>query len=173
MSLRAEIIHDAAALARLTVPWRALLDRAAAPSLCKTPTWLLAWWRQFGSIEGRKLCVVALHDASGELVALLPLCRRTVMVRRVLPVRRLELLATGEDQEDEICSDYTGAIVASGYEAEVAELTGKLLVEGRLGGVDQPGCRPRSRTKARARTCRCRAPSMPTARAWTAIAATW
>jgi CelD/BcsL family acetyltransferase involved in cellulose biosynthesis len=137
MSLRAEVIHDAAALARLTVPWRALLDRASAPSLCKTPTWLLAWWRQFGGIEGRKLCVVALHDpATGDLVALLPLCRRTVMVRRVLPVRRLELLATGEDQEDEICSDYTGAIVASGYEAEVAEVTGKLLVEGRLGGFD-------------------------------------
>jgi CelD/BcsL family acetyltransferase involved in cellulose biosynthesis len=137
MSLRTEVIHDAAALARLTAPWRALLDRAAAPSLSKTPTWLLAWWRQFGGLEGRKLCVIALHDAtSSELVALIPLCRRTVMVRRVLPIRRLELLATGEEQADEICSDYTGAIVAAGYEAEAAEVTGRLLVGGRLGGFD-------------------------------------
>jgi CelD/BcsL family acetyltransferase involved in cellulose biosynthesis len=137
MSLRPEVIHDAAVLARLTAPWRALLDRAAAPSPSKTPTWLLAWWRQFGSVDGRKLCVVALHDTTtSELIALIPLCRRTVMYRRVLPIRRLELLATGEDQADEICSDYTGAIVASGYEAEVAEMTGRLLVTGKLGGFD-------------------------------------
>lgn len=137
MSLRSEVIHDAAALARLTVPWRALLDRSAAPSPSKTPTWLLAWWRQFGGVEGRKLCVIAVHDATtGELIALIPLCRRTVMIRRVLPIRRLELLATGEEQADEILSDYTGAIVASGYEVEVAELTGRLLVAGQLGGFD-------------------------------------
>ena len=137
MSLRAEVIHDAAALARLTAPWRALLDRAAAPSLTKTPTWLLAWWRQFGGVDGRRLCAIAFHDAvSDELVALIPLCRRTVMVRRVLPIRQLELLATGEDQADEILSDYTGAIVAAGYEVEVAEATRKLLVDGKLGGFD-------------------------------------
>jgi CelD/BcsL family acetyltransferase involved in cellulose biosynthesis len=137
MRLRPEVIDDAAVLARLTVPWRALLDRSGAPSPSKTPTWLLAWWRQFGGVEGRKLCVVALHDAmTSELVALIPLCRRTVMVRRVVPIRRLELLATGEDQVDEILSDYTGPIVASGYEAEAAETTGRLLVDGRLGGFD-------------------------------------
>ena len=137
MSLRSEVIHDAAALARLAAPWRALLDRSTAPSPCKTPTWLLAWWRQFGGVEGRKLCAIALHDAAtGELVGLVPLCRHTVMVRRVLPIRRLELLATGEDQADEICSDYTGAIVAPGYEAEVAETTVRLLAGGRLGGFD-------------------------------------
>ena len=92
---------------------------------------MLAWWRQFGGIEGRKLCAVAMRDATtNELVALIPLYRRTVMVRRVLPIRRLELLATGEDLAEEICSDYTGAIVASGYEAEVAEMTVRLLVGG-------------------------------------------
>jgi len=138
MSLRSEVIHDAAALARLSVPWRQLLERAASPSLSKTPTWLLAWWRQFGCVDGRKLCAVTMRDATtGELVALIPLCRRTVMVRRVLPIRRLELLATGEDLADEICSDYTGAIVASGYEAAVAKSTVRLLVDGRLGEFDQ------------------------------------
>lgn len=137
MSLRPEVIHDAAALARLTVAWRGLLDRTASPSPSKTPTWLLAWWREFGGVEGRTLCAVAIHDATtNELVALIPLYRRTVMVRRLLPLRRLELLATGEEQADEICSDYTGAIVASGYEAEVAETTVRLLVGGKLGEFD-------------------------------------
>ncbi|HET7501860.1 MAG TPA: GNAT family N-acetyltransferase, partial [Kofleriaceae bacterium] len=73
----------------------------------------------------------------GELVAIIPLCRRTVMFRRVLPIRRLELLATGEDQDEEICSDYTGAIVAAGHEDEVAQELEKLLASGRLGGFDQ------------------------------------
>jgi len=42
MRLRSEVIHDAAALARLAAPWRGLLDRTASPSPSKTPTWLLA-----------------------------------------------------------------------------------------------------------------------------------
>jgi len=137
MSLRSEVIDNPAGLARLTAAWRGLLARASSPSPSKTPTWLLAWWRQFGGLDGRRLCTIAVHDAAtGELVGLVPLCLRTVMVRRVVPIRRLELLATGERLADEICSDYTGAIVAAGCEAEVAKAVGDLLVSGRLGGFD-------------------------------------
>lgn len=137
MRLRSEVIDDAAGLVRLTAAWRGLLARASAPSPSKTPTWLLAWWRQFGGQGGRRLCTIAVHDtATGELVGLIPLCLRTVMVRRVVPLRRLELLATGEDLADEICSDYTGAIVAAGCEAEVARAVGQLVVSGRLDGFD-------------------------------------
>ena len=137
MSLRSEMIDDVAGLARLTPAWRGLLARASAPSPSKTPTWLLAWWRQFGGLDGRRLRTIAVHDtANGELVGLVPLCLRTVMVRRVVPIRRLELLATGEDHADEICSDYTGAIVAAGHEAEVAKAVGRFLVSGRHDGFD-------------------------------------
>jgi CelD/BcsL family acetyltransferase involved in cellulose biosynthesis len=136
--LRSEVIDDVGALARLTTAWRNLLARASAPSPSKTPTWLLAWWRQFGRLDGRRLCTIAVHDdATGALVGLVPLCKRTVRVRRVVPVRRIELLATGEDDADEICSDYTGAIVATGYEDDVAKEVGALLAGGRLGGFDQ------------------------------------
>jgi len=137
MSLRSEMIDDVAGLARLSAAWRGLLARASAPSPSKTPTWLLAWWRQFGGLDGRRLRTIAVHDtATGELVGLVPLCLRTVMVRRVVPIRRLELLATGEDHADEICSDYTGAIVAAGREAEVAKAVGRFLVSGRHDGFD-------------------------------------
>lgn len=137
MSLRGDVIDDAVGLARLTAAWRGLLARASAPSPSKTPTWLLAWWRQFGGLDGRRLCTIAVHDTSTrELVGLIPLCLRTVMVRRVVPIRRLELLATGEDHADEICSDYTGAIVAAGHEAAVAKAVGRVLVSGQLDGFD-------------------------------------
>jgi len=137
MSVRSDVIDDVAGLARLTPAWRGLLARASAPSPSKTPTWLLAWWRQFGGLDGRRLCTIVVHDtATGELVGLIPLCLRTVRVRRVVPIRRLELLATGERLADEICSDYTGAIVAAGREAEVARAVGALLVSGRLRGFD-------------------------------------
>lgn len=136
-SLRSEVIEDVAGLTRLTAAWRGLLTRASSPSPSKTPTWLLAWWRQFGGLDGRRLCTIAIHDeATGALVGLVPLCRRTVRVRRVVPIRRIELLATGEDDTDEICSDYTGAIVAAGYESEVARAVAQLVVSGRLGGFD-------------------------------------
>jgi CelD/BcsL family acetyltransferase involved in cellulose biosynthesis len=137
MSLRSEMIDDIAGLARLSTAWRGLLARASAPSPSKTPTWLLAWWRQFGGLDGRRLRTIAVHDtATRELVGLVPLCLRTVMVRHVVPIRRLELLATGEDHADEICSDYTGAIVAAGREAEVAKAVGRFLVSGPHDGFD-------------------------------------
>jgi CelD/BcsL family acetyltransferase involved in cellulose biosynthesis len=73
----------------------------------------------------------------GTLIGVVPMAARTILHRRVLPVRRLELLATGEDEKDEICSDYVGAILEKGREADVAGAFAKLLVDGALGGWDE------------------------------------
>jgi CelD/BcsL family acetyltransferase involved in cellulose biosynthesis len=131
--LRARIVRDVAELEALVPAWRALLGRAAHAEPVLTPLWLLAWWRVFGDADGRALQAVAVEEG-GDLVALVPLARRLAAHRRAIPTRRLELLASGEDEADEIGSDYVGALVASGREAEVAEIVAQAL--GRRALVD-------------------------------------
>lgn len=95
------IVDDPERLARLVPSWRSLLGRSASPALTQTPLWLLAWWRQFGAEGGRRLRVV-LFEEDGRLVGLLPVTRRLVFYRSALPVRRLELLGTGESEADNL-----------------------------------------------------------------------
>src|SRR5258708_18317177 len=98
--LRARVIDESAELERLTPQWRGLLEGASHPQPVLTPLWLLAWWREFGASDGRSLRVVVVED-DGDLVGLVPLSHRNTAHRRAIPVRRLELLATGENEADE------------------------------------------------------------------------
>lgn len=117
--MRTRIIDRVSELERLVPAWRRLLDAAPRAEPVSTPLWLLSWWRIFGEADGRTLRVLAVED-SGELVGLVPLLWRNATHRRAIPVRRIELLATGEDEADEIGSDYVGAVVAPSREDAVA-----------------------------------------------------
>jgi CelD/BcsL family acetyltransferase involved in cellulose biosynthesis len=130
--LRARIVHTPVELEAMVPGWRALLQRAAHPEPVLTPLWLLAWWRVFGEHDGRALQVLAVEDGA-ELVGLVPLARRLAAHRRAIPTRRLELLASGEDEADEIGSDYLGALVAGGHAKDVAQHTARALCTGELG----------------------------------------
>ncbi len=57
--------------------------------------------------------------------------------RRAIPVRRVELLGTGEDEADEIASDYVGGLAALGRQDDVARLVAHALVDGSLGDWDE------------------------------------
>jgi CelD/BcsL family acetyltransferase involved in cellulose biosynthesis len=116
-------------LSTLAGEWSALMQRAAAPQPVLTPTWLLAWWRAFGRLDGRRLAALTLRDAdSDRLVGLVPMLERRARHARALPLRRLELLASGEDEADEICSDYLGALFERDRLSELARATTEALV---------------------------------------------
>jgi CelD/BcsL family acetyltransferase involved in cellulose biosynthesis len=132
--LRVVVLGEARELERSVVSWRRLLERAPHAQPVLTPLWLLAWWRVFG--DGRSLRVLAVQDGE-DMVGLLPLSLRTVAHRRAIPVRRLELLATGEDEADEIMSEYVGGVAVGGRENEVAEAVAYALADGRLGDWDE------------------------------------
>lgn len=126
--LETRILRDVTSAERIADSWRELLERSSSPEPVQTPSWMLAWWRQFGDADRRSLRLVTFSEG-GRLVGIAPLSSRVVMHRRAIPVRRLELLASGEDERDEICSDYVGAIVEAGREGEVAAELAKLLCD--------------------------------------------
>jgi CelD/BcsL family acetyltransferase involved in cellulose biosynthesis len=122
----------------LAVEWRALLARAEDATPTKTPLWCLTWWRVFGSTGGRRMRLVAMRaKEDGRLIGVAPLLRRVAMRRRALPIRRLELIATGEAEADEICSDYVGIIAERGSEERVAEALASAIARGELGTWDE------------------------------------
>ena len=135
--LTTHIVDDVRQAEALRSEWRALALRAPRGELVLTPVWLLAWWREFGRKEGRELRMVAFRDGP-TLVGLAPLSLRLAFHRGTIPVRRLELLATGDDGPDEICSDYAGLLCDAGYEEEIAQELARLVaLERALGHWDE------------------------------------
>ena len=127
------VIDDPDEARALSPRWRALLDRASTPEPALTPLWILSWWRVFGE-ETRRTMKLAVFFEDRELVGLAPLLSRWAVYRHALPYRRLEVIGTGEDEADEVCSDYTGVLAARGFETRVTEA----LARGLMGGMLQP-----------------------------------
>jgi len=80
--------------------------------------WLSTWWDVFGA--DRELNVLVIRDED-EVIAIAPLLKRTVPRYSCLAFTRLEFMATGEDEAEEICSEYLDFIVLPGRESEVSE----------------------------------------------------
>jgi CelD/BcsL family acetyltransferase involved in cellulose biosynthesis len=114
--------------------WLDLLARSSANEPMLSPQWLETWWQFFG--EGRSLRTVLMYQ-DGRLIGMAPLLARRVWYRGALPVRRLELLATGEPEADEIYSEYLNLISERGQEGRVARVFVAALREGKLGPWDE------------------------------------
>src|SRR4051812_1211500 len=118
MSLATTIISDTDALERLVPDWHDLLRRSEENQPALTPTWLITWWKVFGSVGGRRLRIAPFWKGA-PLVGFFPLLARRHWYPPAIPFRRLEPLGSGEDEADEVCSDYLGVIVDPASRAEV------------------------------------------------------
>jgi CelD/BcsL family acetyltransferase involved in cellulose biosynthesis len=125
-------ITEAARLQALEGPWSELLARSADNEITLHPKWLAPWWEVFGGEGGRKLRIVAFYDGE-RLVGVAPFLSRTHRYRGAIPFRRIEILASGEDAADEICSDYLGLVAEKGRENEVVQAT---IAELETGGFE-------------------------------------
>lgn len=134
--LRFQIIDDAAGLDAVRGPWEELLERSALSEPTLAPAWLLPWWRVFGPLDGRALRAALFWDGQ-RLAGLAPLCARPRRHRLGLPLAALDLLASGEDEADEIGSDYLGVIAERGAEPAIARGLCEALCSGALGPWDE------------------------------------
>jgi CelD/BcsL family acetyltransferase involved in cellulose biosynthesis len=134
--LTCAVVTDPARLEALRPDWRALLGRSACDGPMLGPTWLTAWWRVFGPLQGRRLRLALFHDG-GRLVGLAPLLTRAHWYQPGIPFRRLEPLGAGERGEDTICSDYLSVVAERGAERRVAARLAAALAAGALGGWDE------------------------------------
>jgi len=136
MPMESSVITDAAELFALRPEWDALLLRSATYEPMLSPLWLGTWWRVFGAEGGRRLATLAFREG-GRLVGLAPLLVRGHRYPPAIPFRRVELLGTGEDEADEICSEYVGVIAERGAEEGVAAALVDALAGGAIGPWDE------------------------------------
>ena len=108
--------------------WNALLRLSSANQPTLSFEWISEWWNQFGSLEDRRLRILTVED-SEQLIGIVPLLQRRIRKAHTLPVWTVELLASGEPEEHEICSDYLGVISRPGFEEIVSECTVETLLK--------------------------------------------
>ncbi|MEQ1579205.1 MAG: GNAT family N-acetyltransferase [Steroidobacteraceae bacterium] len=135
-SLRTEVITNFERFLQLRNQWTEMLGRSSSNSVTLTWEWLTTWWRVYGT--DRQLCVVALWS-EGRLVGAAPLLRRKrlALAASIVPVRRIELLASGEAPGHQVCSDYIGWIAEAGTETQVVNAVLDALVAGHCGTWDE------------------------------------
>src|SRR5262245_19198003 len=135
MALDTRVVGKPEDVASWQSAWRDLLARSASDQPTKSPLWLGAWWRVFGSLDGRKLRIALFFDGE-RLDGLAPFVARRKWHFGAIPFRRLEFLGTGEPEADEICSDYLGVVAERGRETEVADAVIASLRRGVFGSWD-------------------------------------
>lgn len=136
MSVRADIVTRWDQLLAQRDAWLELLARSSANEPTLSPLWLDTWWRIFGDEGGRALRAVLVYDGD-RLIGMAPLLVRRAWYRGALPLRRIELLATGEPEADEIYSEYLNVISEQGQETRVARALVQTLRGGGLGRWDE------------------------------------
>lgn len=110
-------ISDDESFCNLKDDWAKLIQNSNVEDISLTWDWLYTWWIIFK--EGRELYILAVYS-SQELIGIAPILRRKVKYFRSFSINRIELLGTGEDEKDEICSDYLDFIAKQDMEREVA-----------------------------------------------------
>ena len=136
MSLSWSIVSSLRPLEELAGAWRELLSRSGSDEPMLSPDWLLPWWRKFGGEGGRELRVGVAYRGD-VLVGLVPLLARWHWYALGIPFRRLELLGTGEPEQDEVCSEYLDVIAERGVEEELIASLADALTRGVFGSWDE------------------------------------
>ena len=120
--------------------WDDLLERSRDPEIFLTHAWMRSWWEVFGGEGGRQPLVLLVHDGP-QLIGLAPLQVRPVAGIGPARLKRLEFLGTGEDEADEVCSDFLDVVAADGRDDDVCRAVWRYLAE----GAEQAGSQERSR----------------------------
>lgn len=94
--------------------WNSLLKESSANNVYLTWEWLYTWWEIYGD-SIRHLNILTVKD-NDEIVAIAPLITTDRKKEGLFTLKSLEFLGTGEDEKDEVCSNYINFIVKNDAE---------------------------------------------------------
>ena len=120
-----QVISDAAGFRDLKSEWNALLQACPSDCLFLTWEWVYTWWLH---LSGKRRIHIIVVRLDGLLIALAPLALRPASLKRLMPWRVLEFLASGS-----VGSDYLSFLIRPGHEQiAVREITACLTQSGRM-----------------------------------------
>jgi len=131
MSIQALRAGSEEEMGKLEAAWRSLQAAGGVAHPMYSWEWMETWWETFG--RGRSLAAFV-ERSDGEAVAIAPFARRGARLNRLFTFRRMELLGTGEDERDEVFSEYVDMPARPGTPHEaLGGLANEVLM---LGGQD-------------------------------------
>ncbi len=110
----------------LEAAWRDIQNSGGVAHPMYSWQWVQTWCEEFG--EGCSLRAVVAWRR-GVAVAIAPVARRSVRLGRLFRYRRLDLMGTGEDEADEVFSEYVDWPVRPDLAPGVAEQVAERLLE--------------------------------------------
>src|SRR3989338_3025855 len=113
-----KIVRDEESFKAISYEWNCLLEKSSSDNIFLTWEWLYNWWEIFK--EGRKLNIITFWEED-ELIGIAPFLIREVKHFGLIRYRKIEFLASGEDEEDEICSEYLNFIIKKEREEQVID----------------------------------------------------
>ena len=120
-----QIISDAAGFRDLRSEWNALLQACPSDCIFLTWEWAYTWWLH---VSGKRRIHIIVVRLDGLLIALAPMVLRPASLKRLMPWRVLEFLASGS-----VGSDYLSFLIRPGHEQiAVREIAGSLVRSGRM-----------------------------------------
>lgn len=118
--MEVEIIQDISKFSGMRLEWNSLLEKSSAFSVYLSWEWLFTWWETFGKTRDRQLYIITARE-NGELIGIAPFIKRQIKAFGVIDRTRVELLGTGEGEDDEVCSNYMDFIVTPKMEETFAK----------------------------------------------------
>ena len=119
-----ELVSDEKRFWDLKETWTEFQSGGVVKDITMTWEWMSTWWEVFK--ENRSLAVLIVRDGR-EVIGIAPFIRRRTRYFRLIPYIKLEFMGSGEDEEDEICSDYLNFIIRNGREQAVLDAIFKHL----------------------------------------------
>jgi CelD/BcsL family acetyltransferase involved in cellulose biosynthesis len=116
--LEVRVIGNDTDLYALRGQWNEVLVNSASNNIFLTWEWIYTWWNIFK--EKRKLHIITFWREN-ELIGIAPFLARKIKYFGLIEYHRIELLASGEAEADEICSEYLNFIIRKGWEEEVID----------------------------------------------------
>lgn len=102
------VIDDKKIFYSLRDEWNSLLEQSDSRSIFLTWEWLYNWWDVYG--EEKELFIICGYEDSN-LKVIFPLSKRKLKVFGLYEQIILEFLGTGEDEKDEVCSNFMEPII--------------------------------------------------------------
>ncbi|RPH92007.1 MAG: GNAT family N-acetyltransferase [Lysobacterales bacterium] len=120
-----QVISDAASFRDLRSEWNALLQACPSDCIFLTWEWAYTWWLH---VSGKRRIHIVVVRLGSLLIALAPLALRPASLKRLMPWRVLEFLASGS-----VGSDYLSFLIRPGHEQiAVREIARCLDQSGRM-----------------------------------------
>lgn len=130
MDLRLDTISDLEGFRALSDIWDGIVQASSRATYFASWTWLFTWWETYSTpdMQLRILCVYR----NDRLIAILPLYTGHSRKYNLLGFTWLRFLGTGEDEIEEVSTEYSDIICLDKDEDEVVDFLRRCLITGQI-----------------------------------------